>query len=72
MKLVKILLVVFIALTIFACQSAQDKAAKSQQAVNEERLELIDKYKKCMKKAEGDQAKGAECEQFLKAAEALK
>ena len=72
MKLMKILLVVILAVAIFACTSAQDKAAKSQQAVNEERLELIDNYKKCMKKAEGDQAKEAECEQFLKAAEALK
>jgi Ni/Co efflux regulator RcnB len=72
MKLVKILLVVIVAGTIFACQSAQDKAAKSQEAVNRERLELVDKYKECMKKAEEDKEKGAECEQYLKAADALK
>ena len=72
MKLVKILLVVIVAVTILACQSAQDKAAKSQDAVNRERLELVDKYKKCMEKAEQDKEKEAECEHYLKASEALK
>ena len=72
MKLIKILLVVIVAGTIIACQSAQDKAAKSQDAVNRERLELVDKYKECMKKAETDKEKEAACEQYLKAAEALK
>lgn len=72
MKLVKILLIVIVAGTILACQSAQDKAAKSQDAVNRERLELVDKYKKCMEKAEKDKEKEAECEPYLKAAEALK
>ncbi len=72
MKLMRILLVVFITVALFACTSAQDKAAKSQEAVNKERLELIDKYKDCMKKAKGDAEKEAACEQYLKAAEALK
>ena len=57
---------------IIGCQSAQDKAAKSQDAVNRERLELVDKYKKCMEKAEQDKDSQAECEQYLKASEALK
>ena len=72
MKLLKILLVVIVAGTIMACQSAQDKAAKSQEEVNRERLELVDKYQECIKKAEKDKEKEAECEQYLKAAEALK
>ncbi len=38
MKLVKILLVVIVAGAIIACQSAQDKAAKSQEAVNREMI----------------------------------
>jgi hypothetical protein len=38
--------------------------------INRERLELVDKYKKCMEKAEKD--KEAEYESYLKAAEALK
>jgi len=70
--LLKILLVVIVAGTIMACQSAQDKAAKSQEEVNRERLELVDKYQECIKKAEKDKEKEAECEQYLKAAEALK
>ena len=72
MKLVEILVIVIVAGTILACQSAQDKAAKSQDAVNKERVELVDKYKKCMEKAEKDKQKEAECEPYLKAAEALK
>ena len=59
MKLVKIFLVIFVVGFMIACQSAQDKAAKSQEAVNRERLELVDKYKKCMKKAEQDKEKQA-------------
>ena len=72
MKFVKIFLVIIVAGTIFACQSSQDKAAKSQDAVNKERLELVDKYKECVEKAEKDKEKQAECEQYLKAADALK
>jgi len=72
MKLLKILLVVIVAGTIMACQSAQDRAATSQEEVNRERLELVDKYQECIKKAEKDKEKEAECEQYLKAAEALK
>jgi hypothetical protein len=56
MKLVKIFLVVFVAGMILACSSAEKKAHKSQTAVNEERLK----------------EKEAECEHYLKAAEALK
>jgi len=72
MKFIKIFLVVIVGGLIFACTTSQDKAYKSQEAVNKERLELIDKYKKCMKKAEKNKEKEAECEQYLKAADALK
>ena len=72
MKLIKIFLVVIIGGMILACTSAQDKAYKSQEAVNKERLELINKYKACMKKAEKNKEKATECEQYLKAADALK
>ena len=72
MKFMRIFLVVIVAVAIFACSSAQDKAYKSQQKVSEERLELIDKYQKCMKKADTDKEKEAQCEQYIKAADALK
>lgn len=72
MRLVKIFLVVFVVGIILACASAQDRAYKSQEAVNKERLKQIDKYEKCMKKADKDKEKEAACEQYLKAAEALK
>jgi hypothetical protein len=65
-----------VVLSVSACGclggGAEKKAHKSQAAVNEEKLELTDKYQKCMKKAGDDEAKQAQCEQYLKAAEALK
>ena len=72
MKLVKIFLVVFAAGMILACSSAEKKADKSQAEINEQRIELTEKYQKCMEKAGDDKAKQAQCEQYLKAAEALK
>ena len=72
MKLVKIFLVILVVGFIIACQSSQDKAYKSETEVNEKRLELIEKYNDCMKKADKDKEMEAECEQHLKAAEALK
>ena len=65
-----------VALSVSACGclggGAEKKAHKSQTAVNEERLELIDEYKECVEKADKDKEKEAECEHYLKAAEALK
>ena len=72
MKLVKIFLVVLAAGMILACSSAEKKADKSQAEINEQRIELTEKYQECMEKAGDDQAKQAQCEQYLKAAEALK
>jgi len=54
------------------CSSPQDKAYKAQGKVHEERLKLVKKYEKCMKDAGDDQAKAQRCDQYLKAADALK
>ena len=51
---------------------AQETAAEAEEAVSEKRLKLIDEYEDCMEEAAGDQAKQSSCEQFLKAADALK
>ncbi|MBW1645873.1 MAG: hypothetical protein JRJ56_06050 [Deltaproteobacteria bacterium] len=72
MKYLKILLLLLLTVAALACASPQDKAYESQEAVNKERLELIDEYKDCMEKANHDKAKEAECERYLKAADALK
>jgi hypothetical protein len=65
-----------VVLSVSACGclggGAEKKAHKSQAAVNERRIELTEKYQKCMKDAGDDQEKQAQCEQYLKAAEALK
>ena len=72
MKFVRTLFAVLVAVSIFACSSSEEKAYKAQREVSEERLELIDKYQKCISQAEGDKDKEASCEHYLKAAEALK
>ena len=51
---------------------AQEGSSKAQEQVAKERLELTDKYQKCVKDAGGDQQKAAACDSYLKAAEALK
>ena len=72
MKLVKILLVVIVAGTILACQSAERRETRSKTELNKEKVKISQEYQKCVKKAEGDKDKEAECEKYLKAAEALK
>jgi hypothetical protein len=68
-----IILMLAVTLAFFtACSSPQDRASKAQEDVSKQRLELIDKYEKCMKSAGDDDAKKQDCEQYLKAAEALK
>ena len=72
MKLMRIFLVVIVAVMMSACGSAERQANKSQAELNNEKVKLSEQYQECMKKAGDDQAKQAQCEQYLKAAEALK
>jgi len=72
MKLMRILLVVIVAGMMSACSSAERKESRSQTELNKEKVKLSEEYQKCMKKANGDKDKEAECEKYLKAAEALK
>ena len=72
MKSIYIFLLALIVGTALACSSPQDKAYKAQEKVHKERLKLVEKYEKCMKDAGEDEEKKKACEQYLKAAEALK
>ena len=79
MKLIKFFLLTIFALALLGCASAQEKESeaqekesKAQEEIHKERLELTEKYQECMEDAEGDKAKAESCEQYLKAAEALK
>ena len=72
MKLMRVFLVVIVAVMMSACQSAERRHTRSQTELNKEKIKLSEEYQKCMKKAEGDKDKEAECEKHLKAAEALK
>lgn len=66
----------FIAATISSfvflagCSSPEKKAAKSQVEINERKMEIVDRYEACIKKAETAEDQ-ATCEQQLKAAEGL-
>jgi hypothetical protein len=72
MKSMYIFLLALIVGTTLACSSPQDKAYQAQEKVHKERLELVEKYQECLKKAGDDEEKKEACEQYLKAAEALK
>jgi hypothetical protein len=72
MKSIYIFLLASIVGLALACSSPQDKAYKAQEKVHKERLELVEKYQKCMKNAGDDEEKKKACDQYLKAAEALK
>lgn len=71
MKLLKIFIVFIVAGMMLACGGAERRANKSQAEINNEKLKLSEEYQKCMKKAKGDKEKEANCEQYVKAAEAL-
>ena len=66
------LLFVISLIALSGCSSPQDKAYKAQEKVHNERLKLVDKYKTCLEKAGEDKMKAEACDQYLKAAEALK
>ena len=72
MKSMRVFLVIIVAGMMIACGGAERKANKSQAELNKEKIRLSEEYQKCMKKAEGDKEKEAECEKYLKAAEVLK
>ena len=78
MKLLNVLLIVAAAMLITACSSPETKAynaqAKSsdyQSKIAQERLKLVDQYKKRVKDADTDKDKREACDSYLKAADAL-
>ncbi len=63
---------------VASCSSPQDKAAKAQgsaykaqEELTRQRLEFVDKYRKCVSDAGQDALKVEACDSYLKAAEAL-
>jgi hypothetical protein len=68
-----------IAILLAGCASPQDKAANAQRQasqadvkIKQERLKMIDEYKKCISDAGDDSMKADNCDRILKAIEALK
>ena len=79
MKTVKALLIVCVVVMLVACGSSSRRAdratadsAKKQSKIAEERLKLVEDYKKCVDKAGDDKDKVEACDTYLKAAESLK
>lgn len=72
MRLIQVILLSIVAFSILGCSSSQSKAYKAQEKVHSERIQLVDKYQKCVQDAGEDNVKAEACEQYLKASEALK
>ena len=72
MRLISMFLVGFVLVITIACSSSEKRAYRAQEAVQKERLKLVDEYKKCLDKAGDDKEKIETCDRYLKAAEALK
>ena len=72
MKTIHILLMAVISMALISCASSQDRAYEAQEGLHNKRLELIEKYQDCMEDAGGDNMKSEACDQYRKAAEALK
>ena len=79
MKTVKALIIVCVLVIVVACggssrrsDRAATKSADSKSKIAQERLNLIEDYKKCVEKAGEDRDKIEACDTYLKAAEALK
>ncbi len=70
--MMSIFLVAFMIVITLACSSPEKRAHKAQESVHKERLSLVEEYKKCLKKAGDDKDKMEACDQYLKAAEALR
>jgi len=72
MKNLKVFLLVFLVVLMGACQAPERRAYRAETRVQEERLKLVDEYKKCLNQAGEDNEKVEACDSYLKAAEALK
>ena len=72
MKLIRITLLGLCVMMIGACQAPERREQRAKTKISEERLKLVDEYKKCVKQAGEDKAKVEACDSYLKAAESLK
>ena len=80
MKAIGGMFVIFLIIGMLtACSTPEEKAHKAQakshnaqEKIHNERLKLVDDYKKCLEKAGDDKTKVEACDQYLRAAEALK
>lgn len=69
-KTVSIIVTVSSFIFLAACSSPETKAHKSQVEINDRKMDIVDRYEACIKKAETAEEQ-ATCEQQLKAAEGL-
>ena len=80
MKAISGMFIIFLIIGMLtACSTPEEKAHKAkaknynaQEKIHTERLNLVNEYKKCLEKAGEDKTKVEACDQYLRAAEALK
>ena len=71
MKYLHMIVIAAILTVMTACATPQEKAAKSEAAVNEKKLELAEQYQDCMKKVSKGEASEDDCETIRKTLDAL-
>lgn len=59
-------------LLLSACASPEERAARADEEVSRQRLQLIEQHQTCVEEAAGDAQKVEACEVYLREAEALK
>ena len=71
MRMKEWICVIAIVALVAGCGGSQRKANRTEAKVNNERLDLVEDYKKCMEDAGDDEVAWEACDSYLKAAEAL-
>ncbi len=72
MKTVTYSAAVLVTLWAVGCASPQERASLADAKFKEEKVEILEEYKECVKENLGDEEKLASCEYMLKAIEATK
>lgn len=68
-----VIITVFSTLILVAgCTSPEERAARAEAEIKEERLKTLAEYKDCVREADGNTNKLVTCDALLKAIEALK
>ena len=69
-KTISLLVIASSFMVLAGCTSAENKSHNSQTDLNQRKIEIVDKYEKCVEKSTTEEEQ-AKCEALLKGAEGL-